>query len=90
MAFKIEFKKSGKTFEFEWDSSFGNILEIAEAKGIQIESGCRIGVCGTCKVRLLSGTVVMETEDGLNDEDKANYMILPCVSTPETDLVIDA
>ena len=88
MAFKIEFKKSGKTIE--WDSSFGNILDFAEARGIQIESGCRIGICGACKVKLLSGRVVMETEDGLNDEDKANNMILPCVATPETDLVIDA
>ena len=88
MAFKIEFKKSGKTFE--WDSSLGNILDFAEARGIQIESGCRMGVCGTFQVKLLSGTAVMETEDGLNDEDKANNMILPCVATPETDLVIDA
>ncbi len=87
MAFKIEFKKSGKTFE--WDSNLGNILDFAEARGIQIESGCRTGVCGTCKVKLLSGTVVMETEDGLNDEDKANHMFLPCVAMPETDLVID-
>ncbi len=88
MALKIEFKRSGKTFE--WDNSFGNILDFAEAKGIQIESGCRIGVCGTCKVKLISGTVVMETEDGLNDEDKASNMFLPCVGTPETDLVVDA
>ena len=88
MALKIEFKRSGKTFE--WDSSFGNILDFAEAKGIQIESGCRIGVCGTCKVKLISGKAVMETEDGLNDEDKASNMFLACVGTPETDLVVDA
>jgi ferredoxin len=49
-----------------------------------------MGVCGTCQVKLLSGRVVMETEDGLTDEDKANNRILPCVATPETDLVIDA
>ena len=88
MPLKIEFRKSGKTFE--WDSSFGNLLDFAEAKGIQIESGCRIGACGTCKVKLLSGSAVMETEDGLNDEDRANQMILPCVATPESDLVIEA
>ncbi len=88
MAFKIEFKKSGRTLE--WDSSFENILDMAEARGIQIESGCRMGVCGTCKVKLLSGIVAMETEDGLSDDDKGNHVILPCVATPETDLVIDA
>ena len=88
MAFKIQFKKTGKTFE--WDSSFGNILDFAEAKGIQMESNCRIGVCGTCKVKLLSGRVMMETEEGLQDEDRTENMILPCVAVPETDIVIDA
>ena len=87
MAIKIEFKKSGKTFA--WDSSFDNILDFAEAKGIQMDSGCRIGTCGTCKVKLLSGEVAMDTEEGLNDEDRAQKMILPCVAVPEMDIVID-
>lgn len=88
MAFKITFQKSGKTFD--WESSFNNVLDFAEDKGIQMESGCRMGVCGSCKVKLISGTVTMETEDGLEDADKADQMILPCVAVPESDLVIDA
>jgi ferredoxin len=88
MAFKITFQKSGKTFE--WESSFNNVLDFTEAKGIQMESGCRMGVCGACKVKLISGTVTMEMEDGLEDADKANRMILPCVAVPESDLVIEA
>ncbi len=88
MSFKITFQKSGKTFA--WESSFNNLLDFAEAKGIQMESGCRIGVCGSCKVKLISGSVTMETEDGLEDEDRANRIILPCVAIPESDLAIDA
>jgi ferredoxin len=88
LGFKIEFKKGGKTLE--WNGSAGNILDLAEANGIQLDSACRIGVCGTCKVKLLSGKVIMETEDGLTDEDRAENLILPCVAQPETDLVIDA
>ena len=88
MAFHITFKKTGQTFE--WESRFGNLLDFAEEKGIPLESGCRIGTCGTCKVRLISGTVTMETEEGLDDSDKASGMILPCVAVPESDLVIDA
>ncbi|MCX5918137.1 MAG: 2Fe-2S iron-sulfur cluster-binding protein [Deltaproteobacteria bacterium] len=88
MAFKITFQKSGKTFD--WESSSNNVLDFAEDKGIQMESGCRMGVCGSCKVKLLSGSVTMETEDGLEDADKADRMILPCVAVPESDLVIDA
>jgi ferredoxin len=88
MSLKIEFRKSGKTFE--WDDSFENLLDFAEEKGISMESTCRVGVCGTCKVKLISGEVFMEAEDGLDEDDKSNRMILPCVATPQTDLAIDA
>lgn len=85
---KIQFQKSGKTLE--WDDRFENILDLAEANGIQLENACRVGVCGTCKVKLLSGEVYMETEDGLQDEDRNQNLVLPCVAVPKTDLVIDA
>jgi ferredoxin len=88
MTFRVEFKKSGKTLE--WEGSSGNLLDFAEENGIPMESGCRIGTCGSCKVKLISGTVAMETEDGLEDADRANGMILPCVAVPESDLVIEA
>jgi ferredoxin len=84
---KIQFQKSGKTLE--WDDRFENVLDLAEANGIQLENACRVGVCGTCKVKLLSGEVYMETEDGLQDEDRKQNMILPCVAVPKSDLVID-
>jgi ferredoxin len=85
---KIQFQKSGKTLE--WGDPFGNILDLAEANGVQLENACRVGVCGTCKVKLLSGEVSMETEDGLQDEDRNQNLILPCVAVPKTDLIIDA
>jgi glycine betaine catabolism B len=88
MAINITFKKSGKTFE--WEDRFENLLDFAEEKGISLESGCRIGTCGTCKVKLISGSVTMETEEGLDHSDKALGMILPCVAVPESDLEIDA
>ena len=88
MTFRVEFKKTGKTLD--WESSSGNLLDFAEENGIRMESGCRMGVCGACKVKLISGTVAMETEDGLEDADKADRMILPCVAVPESDLEVEA
>jgi len=88
MGLKIEFRSSGKTVE--WDDSFESILELGEENGIELESECRMGVCGTCKVKLLSGEVGMEEESGLDDPDRDENMILLCVSTPKTDVVIDA
>ncbi|MBW2094061.1 MAG: 2Fe-2S iron-sulfur cluster binding domain-containing protein [Deltaproteobacteria bacterium] len=88
MGLKVEFKTSGKTVE--WDDSFESILELGEENGIELENECRMGVCGTCKVKLLSGEVDMEEETGLDDADRDENMILLCVATPKTDVVIDA
>lgn len=40
-----------------WDGGAGSLLELAEAKGVPAESGCRSGQCGACAVGLLSGAV---------------------------------
>ena len=88
MSLKIEFKTSGKTVE--WDDNYESILELGEENGIDLESECRMGVCGTCKLKLLSGKVEMEQEDGLDESDRDENMILPCVSIPKTDVIIDA
>lgn len=88
MGTTIEFRKSGKTVQ--WDDAAENILELAEDNDIAIDSECMAGVCGTCKTRLLAGKVDMETDDGLEEEDRQNNMILPCVATPVTDVVLDA
>lgn len=87
MPITVEFKTSGKTAQ--WDDSYESLLELAEENGIEIETDCEAGVCGTCKVRLISGKVDMEVEDGLEDEDAAANMILPCVSVPLTDIVLE-
>ena len=88
MAIQVEFKQSGKTVQ--WDESLDSILELARANGIEIDSDCEAGICGTCKVRLLSGKVDMEAEDGLENEDIEQNMILTCVAVPLTDISVEA
>jgi glycine betaine catabolism B len=88
MAVTVEFRKSGK--RVRWDGSHESILELAEDNGIEIESECRAGICGTCKVKLVSGDVVMDVADGLGPGEKEEGWILACVSVPTTDVVIDA
>jgi ferredoxin len=88
MALNIKFTKSGKTIE--WNEQFINILELAESNDIPIPSECRMGVCGICKTKLRSGQVEMETEDGLDEDDKTQKMVLPCVAVPKTDIELEA
>ncbi len=39
---------------------------------------CRSGTCGSCKVKLVSGSVSMDCEDALTQEEKAQGVILAC------------
>ncbi len=87
MEIEVEFKRSEKTAL--WCDSYDNLLEMAEENGIKISSECAAGICGSCKVKLLEGKVEMDTQEGLDDEDLRENMILPCVSVPLSNLVLD-
>ncbi|MBN4077720.1 2Fe-2S iron-sulfur cluster binding domain-containing protein [Nitrospina gracilis] len=83
----VSFKKSGKSGSLSPDRT---ILEVAEDLEIEIESSCQSGVCGTCKVKLLSGEVAMECEDGLEPEDKEQGFVLACQAKSNNDVEVDA
>ncbi len=66
------------------------VLECAEDVGIEIPNECRSGICGQCKCRLVTGKVVMETQDALTNADRAKGLILACQARPVRDVEIDA
>jgi ferredoxin-NADP reductase len=66
------------------------VLELAESLGIALPYDCRSGLCGQCKTRLLSGSVVMASEDALDTLDRANGLILACQARCRDDVVVDA
>ena len=43
--------------EARWAPGSGSLLELAESRGLNPDSSCRGGSCGTCKTRLVSGNV---------------------------------
>ena len=65
------------------------ILDIAEAEGVNIRSGCRMGACGACAVKLRSGVVEYACESGAlgNLEDGE---ILACIAHPQGRVEIEA
>ncbi len=65
------------------------ILEAARAAGLRLPSSCARGMCGTCKSRLVSGTVVMEHAGGIRQREIDAGMILICCSRPTSDVVIE-
>lgn len=66
-----------------------SMLEALEAAGESIPSMCRVGVCGTCRVKLLDGDAAGDF-DALDHEDQAAGYVLACVAQPLTNCVIDA
>lgn len=84
---EIRLSRSGLTYHM---SSTDTVLESSEQNGVLIPSGCRQGNCGTCTTKLLSGNVQMDNEQALTEELRARGFILPCVSRPLSNLVLDA
>ena len=66
-----------------------NILAAARAAGVRLSSACGKGVCGTCKSRLLSGTVEMRHGGGIRQREINDGMALLCCARPTSDLVVD-
>ena len=85
--FEIDFTISNKSTFAKKDES---ILDVAENLDIDIDSSCRAGSCGSCKVKLLTGQVDMEVDDGLEEHEKKDGYILACQSVPKTSVKIEA
>ncbi len=81
------FGTSGKSTELLPDET---VLEAAERVDVEIDNSCRVGMCGLCTVKLLSGRVTMEVEDGLDPDDKAAGMILACQAKSTGDVTVEA
>ncbi|MCZ6641229.1 MAG: pyridoxamine 5'-phosphate oxidase family protein [Gammaproteobacteria bacterium] len=51
----VRFAKSG--VDVTWDADEGTLLDLAESKGIEAAYSCRSGVCQTCAISVLEGSV---------------------------------
>jgi ferredoxin-NADP reductase len=82
--FSVTFSNSGKTVT--WDRTRGSLLELAEAEGVKITSGCRAGQCESCALEVLDGKFLYRTALDRDDADDC----LACQAIPASDLVIAA
>jgi anaerobic selenocysteine-containing dehydrogenase/ferredoxin-NADP reductase len=69
----------------EWRPAMGSLLTFAEGLGIKAPSGCGVGQCGSCAVRLVSGSVAYPAGLSSNEPDD----VLTCQGVPSEDLVLD-
>src|SRR5699024_2293236 len=66
------------------------VLEAAKAAGVRIPMNCQEGMCGSCKVVKLQGEVEMNHQGGIRSREIDAGKFLPCCSTPQSDLMIEA
>ena len=65
--------------EARWTPASGTLLELAEARGLDPEFSCREGTCGTCRTKLIKGTVTYIKEPTARVADDE---VLVCCAVP--------
>ncbi len=80
----ISFRNSNKTIEADGATT---VLEAGEEAGVGMPYGCRMGICHTCTLTLVSGRV----RDLRNGEEYAqlNEQVQTCVTAAVGDCVLD-
>ncbi len=89
MTFNVSIQPSGHQFVTKPDET---ILHGALNNGIGLPYGCRNGACGSCKGKLVAGTVDYgkHSQSALSDAEIAEGKALFCCAKPLSDITIEA
>lgn len=64
------------------------LLQAARKAGLNPPSACEDGYCGCCMATLLCGEVAMEQCHALDEDDRAQGLILPCQARPVSGAIV--
>jgi vanillate O-demethylase ferredoxin subunit len=70
--FQVMIKKTGEIFDVPADCS---IVKVLRAHGIDVETSCEEGYCGTCITRYVRGEPV-HRDTVLSDDERRNYVMV--------------
>ena len=80
----ITFQNSGKQIEVDGATT---LLEAGEEAGIGMPFGCRMGICHTCTLTMVSGHI-QDLRNG-NEHSEPNEAIQTCISVASGDCVLN-
>lgn len=88
MVFRITLEPAGKTFE---SADGESILDAALRAGIGLPYGCRDGLCGACRGKVLSGEISHEgtSINALGEAERAQGLALFCCAQARSDVRIE-
>lgn len=87
--FSVVVQPSGRTFDVAAGEA---VLAAGIRQGIGLPYGCKDGACGSCKCKLLSGTVIHGAHQvkALSAEEEAAGFVLTCCAQAQSDLVLES
>ncbi|MGN0347655.1 MAG: FAD-binding oxidoreductase [Lachnospiraceae bacterium] len=66
------------------------LIKAIEKSNLPIQTACRSGICGLCHTKVVSGSYyVAEEQDGRRCADKTYNYIHPCVTYPDSAMVLE-
>ena len=84
---RVTVKLSGRKTSFDLPLGGANILDAALEEGADLPFSCKVGVCAACKSKLVKGSVDMDENHALTEDEVADGMILTCQSHPTSKAV---
>jgi ring-1,2-phenylacetyl-CoA epoxidase subunit PaaE len=85
---KVTIIRDGLRREIEFRKDQPSILDCASAAGLEVPFSCTSGVCGTCRAKLIEGTVRMERNFALDKKEVEAGFVLTCQAHPTTERVV--
>jgi ring-1,2-phenylacetyl-CoA epoxidase subunit PaaE len=84
----VTIRLDGRTSEFDLRPDGVGVLEAALEVRSDLPFACRGGVCGTCRAKLVEGTVAMDVNYALEPEEMDDGYVLTCQSHPTSERVV--
>ena len=84
-AFFVELAKSGRRIFVEPGQS---ITDALRSHGVEVQTSCEQGICGTCETRVLAGRPDHRDELLSDSEKAANDVMMICCSGSKDDLLV--
>jgi ring-1,2-phenylacetyl-CoA epoxidase subunit PaaE len=85
---EVTVRLDGRSSSFRLGTEGVPVLEAVLGVRPDAPFACRGGVCGTCRARLVEGTVSMDTNWALEPDEVAKGYVLTCQSHPTSERVV--
>jgi ring-1,2-phenylacetyl-CoA epoxidase subunit PaaE len=87
-AARVTIRLAGRTSELDLRPDGPPVLEAGLAVRSDLPFACKGGVCGTCRAKLLEGSVAMDANWALEPDELDQGYVLTCQSHPTAETVV--